>query len=397
LKEQVKTIPTLVEYITSAGTVFLKEAGTREERSAPERLSILRVKVWAGDFGSHRFEVAYQDVWTLSVDCYYTDSDFVRENTVWGKLPAWLQAEVQAQYPPCSCCRQRRDIHVSDSYGKCELCRAEEHCIRCEKKSTVKNLGGRLVCDKCQPYETAEQLIETSFPMERREAIAAEAITLLVGQALPQEVGEAILKTTLDHVATSWLLDRCTRKSTGYCWYYFCEDGIYGTKLAPAALQILQFLPQASGNGLVEMVAWLVEPPKASPTFYSATQVDGRVVTPTIAEHQLKQEIKVADFLRGSEADRIAAIVGYKVLVEKLGGESREARAVAEILQDEKQDYAAALTKIREAEKQVRLVEAKKRATTARRPVADPIPGPSGFNTMADKLKRAMENKDRKN
>ena len=302
LKEEVSKIPTLGEYVTSDGTVSLKVVSAREERSAPENLPILRVKVsvggWVGDFDAKKLEVAYEDSWTLTADCYHTDTDYVRENSVWGKLPTWLQAEVQSQYPVCVCGRKRRNpLAISDGYGKCELCRNEETCVRCSKKSRVSNLAGRLVCDKCQPYESAEQLIETTLPRESRKAIAVEAKKLCAGQALPQEAGEAILKATLDHVTDQWRKDNLVQKWSGYGWYYFCDQGIFATKLAPAALQILQFLPQATGNGLVEMVAWLTGGLKSRDTdrdFYLRTQVKGDSgVNPAITEDGLKQ-LKVA-------------------------------------------------------------------------------------------------------
>lgn len=347
LKEQVTTIPTMSEYVDAGGCISHKQTSAREERSTPESLPVIRVRVWGGFYEPRRLEVAYEDSWSLAADCYCTDTDYVRENLCWGKLPVWLQAEVQAQYPVCGCGRRRKEAQA-DGYAKCELCRAEETCIRCNKKATVKNISGRLVCDKCQPYESAEQLIETSLPSERRKAIAKEATKLCAGQALPQEAGEMILKATLDHLASRYGKDNILQKWSGYGWYYFCEDGVFATKLAPAALQFLQFLPEAKGNGLVEMAAWISEEPKVKPgwrDFYVQSQVKGEsgVHLPLITE-----ELKVADFLRGSEADRVAALAGYQNLVSKLGEDHRETKAVAEILQEEKQDYAAALAKIRE-------------------------------------------------
>ncbi len=352
LKEQVTKIPTLAEHITYEAKIGLKETSAREERSGQENLSILRVRVWGGDLEPRKLEAAYQDTWTLTADCYHTDTDFVRENSVWGKLPAWVQAEVQSQYPVCVCGRKRRDGQIPDGYGKCELCRNEETCVRCQKKSRVANLAGRLVCDKCQPYESAEYIIETSFSRESRKAIAEEAKKLCAGQALPREAGEAILKATLDHLTSDWRKDDFLRKWSGYGWYYFCEDGVYATKLAPAAFQILQFLPQASGNGLVEMAAWLVEGPRGERgDFYQSTQVNGEAkgLPPLLGDLVKTSLVKVAaDRLRGSETDRIAALAEHKLLAEQLGEDASEVKTVAEILQNDKQDYAAALAKMRE-------------------------------------------------
>ncbi len=210
--------------------------------------------------------------------------------------------------------------------------------------------GGRLVCPNCEVYEYTEQLVNTNLTREMLEAIATEAKKLLAGQAMPQADGEAVLRNTLDHLE-EFARDHFTRKWAKYNWYYFCNDGIYGCKLAPAALQILQFLPQASGNGLVEMIAWITnqaKPADPDQDYYLRTQVQGEKADIPHLTADMLTKIKLADWLRGSEADRIAAISGHKALVEKLGPEFEDIKAVEIILQETEQDYAAAVAKIRE-------------------------------------------------
>jgi len=353
---QVCLIP-LEEEKVEGGQLVWKKTGERSESLSVATYSISRLEIDnCCNWYCNRLQTNYDPAVGVKVVAYFCRPDNSWEQSqnltaTWAEMPKWWQAEQGVYFPVCSCGRQRRDAQVSDGYAKCELCRAEEICYRCGKKSTVKNLGGRLVCDSCQPYEDAEQLVALSFSVTERDRIAAEAKKLLTGQAFPQAEGETILRVTADHIFDSWRKNDLLQKWAGFGWYYFCEDGIYGSKLEPAALQVLQFLPQASGNGLVELVAWLTGGSKAgSSDFYLRTQVNGEsgVSLPQITENQLKQ-VKVAEFLRGSEADRLAALAGYQALVAKLGEESREAKAVAEILQNEKQDYVAAVAKIREA------------------------------------------------
>lgn len=284
----------------------------------------------------------------------------------WGGLPAWLRAEMEARYPVCSCGRQRRDTQVADGYAKCELCRAKETCGRCGKQTKVTVVDGRLVCENCQPYEEQEQLIAAHLTGEHRQAIADEAKRLLSGQALEGELGLAVLKAGLGHVH-DWTRDRILQKWSGYRWYYFTNEGVLGTKFEPAALQVLQYLPQATGNSLVELVAWVAENrPKGSRglDYYLRTQVEGlEGELPQLTEDRVDRVvyelssgepvIVLADWLRGSEAERLAALEAYRQAEQELGAERGTIRSCLNIahgdLFEESQAYAHALQMIAEA------------------------------------------------
>lgn len=359
IRQTVQEVPTLQEIVCSDGTLSWKQTCSRQEAEPEKQLEILGALKASGWFTDRYCELTWNPTWSVSIVFEYRDSigkeDAYIEQTKWGELPSWLQAEVQSRYPICSCGRQRRDTQVEDGYAKCELCRTKETCVRCGKKTTVKNLSGRLVCADCEPYESAEQLIETLLPRERREAIAGEAKKRRSGQALRQAEGEAVLKATIDHIPDSWTRERLVQKWFGYGWYYFCVDGVYGTKLAPAALAILEHLPQATGNGLVEMIAWLTLGPKpgSKPDYYIRTQVASVIVSLPPLEETLQKlaegSLGLADRLRGSEADRLEAVESYRLVAEKLGKDDPLVKAIEEVLQAETQDYSAALIKIAEA------------------------------------------------
>lgn len=347
-----------VEYLTS-GRIDWKRTGQRRTETGSSIMHpLIEILVRGCEWDNKKLSAVWEDSWRVNVRACYDPKSVAIETfseyaLTWGEFPAWFRAEQEVLYPLCSCGRQRRDVKaVNDGYGKCELCRVEENCERCGKQTKVAAINGHLVCDNCKPYEETEQLIVKSLSMTEKERIATEAKKLLAGQAMLGSDGEVVLRATADHITSDWRKDSFLRKCVGYGWHYFCDEGIYGTKLASAALQILQFLPQASGNGLVEMVMWLVGGPKpwdSDRDFYLRTQVNGESgVTPAITEDQLKQ-LKIAEFLRGSEANRIAALTGYQNLVSKLGGDADEMKAVAEILQDERQDYAKALVELRKA------------------------------------------------
>ena len=305
-----------------------------------------------------KLQVLYKPGWTAHLKVIITKPDGEEKEDVfmlsWQDLPVWLQSQHEARYPVCACGCSRYDAQNADGYSKCEECRKQEVCARCGKQTTVKNLAGRLVCSGCEAYEKAEQLINACLTVEMRGVIASEAKKLLTGQAMSGADGEAILRNTLDHLEE---FARChsIERWAKYNWYYFCDSGVYGCKLAPAALQILQFLPQASSNGLVEMVAWVVgqtKPDSPRWDYYLQTQIQGeKMDIPDFTDGMLKQ-VKLADRLRGSESDRIAAVSGYKALVQRLGLDYPGMKEVGYILRDSQQDYAAAVAKIKDIEAQ---------------------------------------------
>ncbi len=187
--------------------------------------------------------------------------------------------------------------------------------------------------------------------------MAEEAKRLLKGNAVERETAESILKATADHIKDEWSRERLVEKWAGYGWYYFCEDGVYGSKFSPASLQLIAQLNQARGNGLVELITWLtgyqkVDDCERRGDFYHYTHVKNEPQSPSLTESALEKKLHVATHIRGSEADRVAAVNGYQTQSEKFGGDNPHLEKVWEILQGEKQNYAAALKVIQELELQ---------------------------------------------
>ncbi len=365
-EHQVKVTPLEREKVTYKGELEWEKTGEREEILPVVTHQVTKLAVLdRGDWYYHRFDPMYEAAWkaVLSVSYVTTYETAQTIEVTWGDLPAWYQTELGALYPLCSCGRKRRDAQVWDGYPKCETCRHEETCGRCGKVCSGWGTfsegtwpwwtGGRMVCGDCFRYEKAEQLIAQKLPVERREELAEMAKSLLAVDPLSREAGEVILGSTMDHIASEWDRKRLVREWKGYAFYYFTDQGVFGSKFSPAALTVLQFLPQAVGNQLVELVAWLagrqkVEDCERYSDFYHLSQVMGRSdLTPPSAESDLSK-FTLAVRLRGSEADRIAALTGYQALVEKLGADSDQVKTVANILQGNEQDYAAALNAIRE-------------------------------------------------
>lgn len=280
-------------------------------------------------------------------------------DTVWTEMPDWWKGGVDTRFPVCSCGKQRYDVQNTDDYAKCEACREHEHCERCGKESKISIVNNQMICDSCRANQEQEQLIAAHLTDAHRQAIVDEAKKLLEGQALEPELGLAVLKAGLEHISSDYIRGKMFDQWKEYRWYYSTDKGFFGTKFEPAGLKVLQYLSQAVGNSLVEFIAWIAGGAKPSSSdFYLQTQVEGQEASPQLTEDQLKQivtkleagEPVLADWLRGSEADRVEALAGYHKLTEKFGEDSDQAKAVKEILQDKKQDYSAALEKIREAE-----------------------------------------------
>ncbi len=363
--EQVKVTVyhTQREQATYNGTLDWVKTSEREQKDAPVSVPVTKATVGYGDLSYHKLELAYQDGWALSADAYYMGGSYetyTRENTTWAALPAWVQTQFQADYPVCACGRSRYDTKVSDGYGKCELCRAEEVCVRCGKQTKVANLNGRLVCNDCKPYEEQEQLIAKCVTIEKREDLAKLAETLLTSEALPELAATVILGATLQHVEGDWNRKSWLEGWKGYAFYYFTDQGVYATKFSSAALSILKFLPYAVGNQLVELVAWLVGRTKVEECerygdFYHDTQVKGESRRPSLTESALANLV-VAVRLRGSEVDR-QAVMAWLSSGDKPEGDysSRQSprletvrEEVKKLMQTSEQDYALALAKIAE-------------------------------------------------
>jgi len=361
----VRSVPIESEVVKNGALVW-ERTSEREERGQPFQRPVSRVEAVGGKWFLNRFNTTYEPSWSLELRVYFQvegEEKYITQTTTWGEIPNWLQVEISARYPVCSCGRQRRDVEVPDGYDKCELCRAQETCERCGKQAKIAVIHGKMVCDACQPYEEQEQLIAQHLSPLYREQIAAEAKKLLQGQALESELGFQVLKAGLGHITCSYTRDRILRRYEGYRWYYFTDEGVFGTKFEPAALQVLQYLPQAAGNSLVELVAWVVGGPKPSgPDFYLRTQVYGEsgVSLPQITEDQLKQVVAnleagqrvLAYRLRDSEADRLAALEAFRQAEDLASFPNSKIRKLYEkarqALKGEEQDYKTALKALQE-------------------------------------------------
>lgn len=360
---QIRLIP-LEEEKVENGQLVWKKYDERQEPQASVNYPVKGIEIdsWC-DWNKKRLQATYDSDVAVKVTVKFNkpDSSWGQSHslsTTWAEMPKWWQAEQEVKYPVCACGRNRYDANNSDGYAKCEKCREEEHCVRCGKQAKVKNLSGRLVCTECEPYEAQEQMVDRLVPDEKRQGLAEEAKRMLKGEAIQREAGEIILKSTVSHIEDSWSRDNIINKCIGYAWYYFCEDGIYGSKLSPSTLQIIAFLPQAIGNGLVELVAWLsgyqkVEECERYGDYYHRTQVKGESQKPSLSESNLSQ-LHVATWLRGSEVDRLNALEGYKGLAEKLGRSNSRVEEIGQILfSGNEQDYVAVLKKIAETERAV--------------------------------------------
>lgn len=351
---QIQTIPLEKERVEGGNLVWGK-ISEREETLPIQAHPLKKVEPnWEGDWPKTAFDVRYNPDWKIVA---YTFPGMVK--TTFGAMPRWWQVEQEARYAVCVCGRRRRDVQVDDGYGKCELCRAEEHCVRCNKQTNVTLIGGNLVCDACKPLEEMEQLIARMLTADHKSAIAAEARRLLAGEVFAKAEAMVILGAILDHLTATWIRDDLLRKWAGYDWFYFCNEGIYGSRLTLAGLQILEFLPQAIGNGLVELVAWIT----TGGTHFVKTQIEGQNQAPQVTEYELQQLVAklqasqpvLANWLRGSEQDRVAALSAKARLVAvESAGYSPELRdAVQEaknLLYGEAQDYRFYLRKLLEAE-----------------------------------------------
>lgn len=353
---KVNIIPLEAEQVSNGKLVWSKTS-EREEKEAPVFFPISKVEVNSGQWRREKLNVNYDNSSSIEGNIYFhSDSDhWFSFSSTWGEMPEWWTKEQEARYPVCSCGRQRRDTQVEDGYAKCELCRAEETCVRCGKQAKVKNFSGRLVCDDCQHYEEQEQLIHQYLPQAYLTQITDEAKKLLTGQALEGELGLAVLKAGLGHISSESTRDRILQNWGGYRWYYFTntDDGVFGTKFEPAALQVLQFISQATGNSLVELVAWLVE----GSNFYIKQQVESdEGAKPELTEDQLgdiKAKLEavkdlLADWLRGSETDRVAVIKG----LQKIADAPEQHAKVWNALQQKEQNYSQALEVLREVEEE---------------------------------------------
>jgi hypothetical protein len=373
IEERQSTLIPLEEEKVEDGQVVWRKTGDREEN----------VKVLSHPV--KRIEVSIEATWpwtNLNISTngvsgnIKTDKEetSIRLGTSFQEMPDWWQKEIEARFQICACGKYRYDAQSTDGYKKCQTCREHEHCQICGKESKITIINNQMVCDSCKASLDYEQLINQLLTADHKTAIAAEVKKLLGSEMTLEKVGgEAVLRSSMGHLTSEARQSNLIDKWSGYYWYYFSESGIYGSKFSPAVLKIFEFLPQASGNGLVEIITWTaggVKPGRHD--YYTLRQVEGdeKVEFRFSTLKDLLEEIIVklaakepvlADLLRGSEKSRLEALEGYRKIVEKFGSDSSQAREVEEILQNQKQDYSAALEKIREIEE---LIAGEKRGET---------------------------------
>lgn len=310
---EVRVIPIETEKVVNNNLTWSK-TGEREEPQPPKVYPAKSVELNTGcEWYRSRFDAMYSTEVSVLVDFQYQQEDagvvsFSLSTNVlkWGNMPQWWRDEQEARWPLCSCGRKRYDAQNPDGYSKCEECRKEEVCVRCGQQKKATLVGGRLICEACQPYEEAEQWIHSEITTEGIQAIVSESEKLLRGQAVPQELGEKLLAATLEQ--TGWERSQTIEKWNGYHWYYFTEDGVWGSKLAPTAIELLSHLDEATGNGLVELVAWIAQgcgrPPRNIPDFYLWTQVEGKNFP--VAEFDGRTEKDLCQYVQ-ELANRISA------------------------------------------------------------------------------------------
>ena len=316
---------------------------------------------WTGTWWRGHLEVDWSKL-TAHLTFYAVCPDCNRGQSVTGpflQMPAFWQAEVEARYPVCQCGRSRRDTQVADSYDKCETCRAEDHCSRCGKQAKVAVIDGAVVCDVCKPWQAAEVALNAGLTADHKVAIAAEAKRLRTGEAYPQSEGEALLRALTNHFASDSSRESFTNRCADYHWHYVTAEGFFGTKFSPEALMLLEQLPTAVGNGLVELCTWM-EHVKVTPglmDYYVRVQLQEetghhpfQVSAPAYWCERWKEKLEagqpiLADFLRGTEEDRQAALEAKRWLELQQavdGGVHDSLRHVENVL-EKSQDYASAL------------------------------------------------------
>lgn len=354
-----KVFTTEVEQVIGASENNPRLAWVKVSDRVEESTRTIGVKSgWFTSLDSTMWQPVYPSDWELRATVKDVESAETAISLKWQKCPAEMKRDLESRYPVCACGQKRYDFSKSPLYAGCDQCQVKEHCARCAQQGKVEHhpVSRSLVCEKCKPYEDMESLINEHVPCQKRVKFAKLASQLLAGNAVEREVGEIILRSTLGHVESESRRDDLMRNHTGYAWYYFCDEGVFGSKFSPVALQILRHIDRAAGNGLVESIAWIagryqkVEDCERWGDFYWKTQVQGASVAPSLSQHSF-DNIAIATQLRGSEADRIAALEEYQALSKRLGADSEQAQKVHEILMGNDQDYARARMEMRSLRK----------------------------------------------
>lgn len=327
MEEEVKRYIINTEKVVS-GSIEWKESGEQPIPQPTTDHPITQLSDFSGSWFTKKLEAVWNPDSEVSFSAYYNGGYYSRHSFTfkYSVMPEWWRKETESNYPLCSCGRNRINTLSDDKYPKCETCRKEDICVRCNHKTTVKNLAGRFICSVCEPYEATEQMIRQKVSLDRLKILASEATRLATGQFLPEELGMQIL-TALVGDFDEYARQKMIEKWQGYSWYVFTDDGVFGTKLADGAITIFQFVANAQGNGFVDMFAWLNRGHRnfdKDVDFYTQTQVMGK--TSGVLRDQANTLQDIADgklglavWLRGSEKDRVAAAAAIREFQQEFG------------------------------------------------------------------------------
>ncbi len=132
------------------------------------------------------------------------------------------------------------------------------------------------------------QLAPAEIPEKCEWEIAEKAAGLRKAVVLPRGEGEAILRVKHNQgipLPSGW---------TGYDWYYFFSDAVFGSKFSPAALLVLEGMPVATGSAYDELLAWLIGGARGDGDFFhrrQAGQIRDNDELPEFPETELQQII----------------------------------------------------------------------------------------------------------
>lgn len=294
---------------------------------------------------------------------HMADRTVTEVDVPWKDLPSWLRTDLEARCPVCACGRQRV-LSPGDGYGRCELCRSAETCDRCGQQARISLVNNQKVCDTCKPLAQQEALVAEHLSAAKRRELADLAKTLLSGQVFEGETGEILYTSTLDHVAGEHARQHLADLAKGYPWYYFCDGGVYGSKFAPAALQLIQNIDRASGNGLVMLAGWVAGDRQRSDDldwdhYFQSQVVCIRSVAVDISASGLAAAA-VAVRLRGGEAERRALVAIVRRVAPQIPGDSPLGQVARQALVSDLQDFTAALAEWQKLEELLAAREAGK-------------------------------------
>jgi hypothetical protein len=204
--------------------------------------------------------------------------------------------------------------------------------------------------------------------------------------AFPAEEGRVILMAGVAHLSCEADKSNSLEECKGYLWYYFTPSGIYVQNSRPAALRFIQRLPQASGNSLVDLVAWMsggYKPSHSTADYYLDTQVREK---PACAEMECEPHAlaslmdagknPLAVFLRDSESDRQAALVGFRWARKETGKHGYDVddkiREIGHLVNNSGR-YSQALKKIEKMKTMVGLSQKKPPAVSTSFPSGDHV------------------------